>query len=100
MEFCSLVKISGVWGGLLLLFVLIHHLLDMSVDCITYWLQVKVRQLISMGASLLQANEIFLGYHCPVLIDQVIFVFCFILTLCGISVHECSLGMINESSIT
>ncbi|XP_047372446.1 oocyte-secreted protein 4A [Sciurus carolinensis] len=94
-------KISGVLGGLLMLFVSINALADLSVTCSTSWLLVRVRRAPIVHDLLPQPDELSLGYGCPVTITEPdFFEFLYLLTFCGIRVHEFPLATLIESSIT
>ncbi|XP_062951210.1 oocyte-secreted protein 4A [Cynocephalus volans] len=94
-------KISGVLGGLLQLFVLTHGLGELSVTCSESWLQVRLRRTPLVYNVQPQQNELYLGNRCPANIVNVdFFEFLYLVSYCGIQVHEHPLSILIESSIT
>jgi hypothetical protein len=68
------------------MFSLFHS--TVSVTCTASWLKVRVRRAPIVNNLQPQADEVFLGYGCPVsTVEENYFEFLYILSLCGIRVH-------------
>ncbi|XP_046300479.1 oocyte-secreted protein 4A [Marmota monax] len=94
-------KLSGVLRGLLMLFVSVKGLADLTVTCSASWLLVKVRRTPIINDLQPQSNELYLGYGCPVnIVKEDFFQFLYLLAFCGIRVYEYPLAILIESSIT
>ncbi|XP_069326742.1 oocyte-secreted protein 4A [Eulemur rufifrons] len=93
-------KLFCMLGRFLVLCVLICGLNALSVTCSDSWLRVKVRRAIQIHGRQPQQHELSLGNGCPVnAVDPHTFDFLYLLTFCGIRVHEFVPGIFIESSV-
>ncbi|XP_051690856.2 oocyte-secreted protein 4A [Oryctolagus cuniculus] len=94
-------KVSGVLGGLLMLFVSVRGSAELSVTCTASWLHVRIRRTPIIHDLQPQHNELYLGSGCPInIIETDFFEFLYLLSLCDIKVNEYPLAILIESSIT
>ncbi|XP_021781387.1 oocyte-secreted protein 4A-like [Papio anubis] len=93
-------KISGVLGGLLILFASTHALENMFVECTESWLLVEIRRAPLVENLQPQHYELSLGNDCPVTrVTNDIFEFRYGLDFCGIMKYERPWGILIESFV-
>ncbi|XP_048954927.1 oocyte-secreted protein 4A [Canis lupus dingo] len=93
-------RVSGLFGGLLMLFMLIRGSEDVSVTCGQHWLQSRLKPRPSLTQKA-QHHEICLGTGCPATGGTSdFFEFLYPLSSRGTRVEECPWGILIESSIT
>lgn len=60
-----MIRVFGLFGGLLGLFVLICGFEDVFVTCNEHWLQIRIKQKPYLHYQQPQHYEIYLGTDCP-----------------------------------